>query len=306
MGRLDEFLSRLNFKKITICYIITAIAMIIICLAITLFATKDKIFMAIDYQKASHIFEKQGTGDALNLQLKKLSSDSNDVVNVVVVDKDNKVEFKANDNVVGENNNLFFTPYESNKKYLYNNINNDILYKIVKEENLLLNLGYIQNNNKLSDDIDKEFSYEKDLGGKTIYFLNYMVNKKTNEKIYIIRNVTPIPYAERLLETMGTLLGLIFAIYWIGLALWVYKDANEKRTNAPLWGMLVLITNLGGLIVYSIYKQSNIVCFKCGTMQDKENIFCNHCGIQLHERCDKCSNIISKGNNYCSKCGHKI
>jgi hypothetical protein len=306
MGRLDEFLSKINFKKITKVYIITAISIIIICFAAILFVTKDKIFMALDYKKASDIFEKQGIGDVLNSQLKKLSSDSKDIVNIVAVDKDNKVIFKANDNVIGKNNNLSFNPYESNKKYLYSNINNDILYRIVKADNLLLNLGYIQNNDKLSNDIDEEFSYEKDFSGKTIYFLNYMINKKTNDKIFIIRDVAPIPYAENLVETMGTLLGIIFMIYWIGLALWVYKDANEKRTNASLWGMLVLLINLGGLIVYFIYKQSNIVCFKCGTMQDKENIFCNHCGIQLHEKCDNCSNIIAKGSNYCHKCGHKI
>ncbi len=43
--------------------------------------------------------------------------------------------------------------------------------------------------------------------------------------------------------------------YWIGLALWVYKDAGRRKLNASLWGLLILITNLVGFIVYLIYNK---------------------------------------------------
>jgi uncharacterized membrane protein len=101
----------------------------------------------------------------------------------------------------------------------------------------------------------------------------------------MIRTVSPIPYAEKLLEIIGELLGLIMAFYWIGLALWVYKDAGRKKLNASLWGLLILITNLVGLIVYLIYKQSNLTCFKCGALQSKFSSFCSNCGTGINESC---------------------
>jgi hypothetical protein len=107
---------------------------------------------------------------------------------------------------------------------------------IVKEQDILLNIGYIQNNNKLNDNIDEDFLYKKDFSGKKIYFLNYMIDRTTNDKVFTIRTSTPIPYSEKLLETMSVLLGIVFIVYWIGLALWVYKDCNTKHKNASLWG----------------------------------------------------------------------
>jgi RNA polymerase subunit RPABC4/transcription elongation factor Spt4 len=306
MKKLEEFINRLNFKIATKIYLIVSAVLITLSISTIAYVTRDKIHMAIDYEKLSYTFEKQGLGDNLNLQLKKLNSDSKDIVNMVILDKDNNVVFKANNNLIGDNTKLLLTSYEFNRSYLQDNINRNVLYRIVKEENILLNKDYIQNNEKLKNDINEEFYYERGLSSKDIYLINYIANRNTQNKIFIIRTVTPIPYAERLLEITGTLVSLIFMIYWIGLALWVYKDANAKRTNPALWGGLVLLTNLAGLIIYFMYKQSNIICYKCGVIQNRENTFCSYCGSKIHEQCSHCGNIVNKSENYCSKCGEKL
>jgi hypothetical protein len=40
------------------------------------------------------------------------------------------------------------------------------------------------------------------------------------------------------------------AIYWIGLAGWVFLDARARRENAALWALLVFFTNLVGTLAY--------------------------------------------------------
>jgi RNA polymerase subunit RPABC4/transcription elongation factor Spt4 len=225
---------------------------------------------------------------------------------MLILDKDNNIVFKANNNLIGSNNKLLLTSYEFNRSYLQDNINKNVLYRIVREENIFLNKDYIQNNEKLKNDINEEFYYERGLSSKDIYLINYVANRNTQNKIFIIRTVTPIPYAERLLGITGTLISLIFMIYWIGLALWVYKDANAKRNNPALWGGLVLLTNLAGLIIYFMYKQNSIICYKCGVIQNRENIFCSYCGTKINEQCSHCGSIVNKGESYCSRCGEKL
>jgi hypothetical protein len=125
-----------------------------------------------------------------------------------------------------------------------------------KKKDLII-IFLILDNKKLRQDIDDELSYELDFTSKNVYLLNYLIDGNSDSKILVIRTVNPIPYAERLIEITGTFLWLIFMIYWIGLALWVYKDANRKNLNAALWGLLVLVTNLVGLFVYLVNKQNN-------------------------------------------------
>jgi RNA polymerase subunit RPABC4/transcription elongation factor Spt4 len=180
------------------------------------------------------------------------------------------------------------------------------VYRAASEENIILTKDYLKNHEQIVSDIDENLYIEKDLENKNVDLLNYLVNRDTKEKLYIMRTVPSMPIAESLVKTIGIIIGLIFIIYWIGVALWVYKDANQRKVNSALWGGIVLITNIVGVIVYTMYKQTNKVCYRCGAIQSKDNIFCGSCGAQINERCDECSSIVGKNQNYCNSCGHKL
>lgn len=303
MKILEAFIGKLNFKKAAITGIIISVVLLLLSLSAIAYMSRDKIYMALDYKKVSETVEKSGITDSLNLQLNKLAADSKDINNVLVLDKENNIVFKANNNLIGDRTKLQLMPYEMGKGYLQDSKRTDILYKVVKQENIILNKNYIENNKKLRQDIDEEFSYERDFKSKEVYLLNYLIDGGSRSKILVIRTVNPIPYAERLIEITGTLLGLILAIYWIGLALWVYRDANRRNVNASIWGLLILITNLVGLIVYMIYKQNNQTCYKCESLQGKSNIFCSNCGTKINESCGTCGAIVNRWDHYCSRCG---
>ena len=305
MGMIENIINKLDFKKSIKLYIGFSLLILIICASTIGYISRDKIYMAIDYMKISETFKKEGITDKVKSQLNKLASDSKDINNVIVLDKDNNILYKANNSLIEDNKKLQLTPYEMDSKYLKDDINKDVLYKVVKEENIILNKDYILNNKSVRLDMDEEFSYERDFASKDIYLLNYLSDRSTQSKILIIRTVNPIPYAERLIEITGALLALILGVYWIGLALWAYQDANKKRLNPSLWGLLILITNLVGLIVYLIYKQNSIACYKCGSLQSRYNSYCSNCGTKTNESCNNCNAIINKNDNYCSKCGNK-
>lgn len=306
MNRLEKFINRLNFKRAFRVHIISSFLILILCVSAIAYVSRDKIYMALDYKRASDIFKKEGISDTLKLQLNKLTSDSGDIINIIVLEKSNNIVFKANNNLYGSATNIKFTPYGLNQHYLQDNINKDIIYKVVSDENIILSRHYFTNNKKVNEDIDTELFYERDLSSKNIYLLNYLIQRDTDSKIFIMRTVSPIPYAERLLKITVVLFGLMFIIYWIGLALWVYKDSNEKQNNPSLWGLLVLLTNLAGLIIYIMYKQNCSVCHECKALQNKENIYCVKCGANLNRVCSNCGQIINRENNYCSKCGTKF
>ncbi|WP_434510431.1 zinc ribbon domain-containing protein [Desulfitobacterium sp. AusDCA] len=306
MRKFEEFINKLNFKKAALTYLVISGILLILCMSSIVYISRDKISMVLDYQRVSETFAREGVTDKAITQLQKLSTDSKDIKNVVVLDKDNTIVFKANNNLVGDKAKLQLIPYGAGSGYLQDSTHQDYLYKVVKPENMILNKDYIQNDQRVWQAVDDEMSYETDFALKEVYLLNYLMDRSTQSKVLMIRTATPIPYAERLIEATGALLGLIIVIYWIGLALWVYKDARSKGLNAALWGLLILMTNLVGFIVYLIYKQNNLTCYKCGALQSRFNSFCSHCGTEINESCPNCKAMINKGDHYCSRCGSKL
>jgi len=306
MRKFEEFLNKINFKKVAKVYVLVSILLLLFCAAAIGFVTRDKIKLALDYEKASDAFKDNGFGDKLKPKLGKLTADSKDILNCIVVDKDNNIIYKANDNLIKNHKKFILTPEESNRKELKDNINKDVVYRVTKEENIIFNLNYLKNHERILFDIDEELYFEKDLANEEVNELNYLVNRETKEKLFLIRAVTPIKDAEILIKAIGVIVGFIFIIYWLGVTLWVYRDADRRKSNSALWGLLALLTNIVGLIIYTMYKETNKLCHKCGAIQDKSDGYCSECGTQINERCKECNSIIYKNQKYCSGCGYKL
>lgn len=306
MRGIEELINNINFKKAVKLYILLSILLLVISGAVLGYTLRDNLKTALDYKKASEAFRHYGNNSTFQAELTKLPSDSQDIINCVVVDRNNNIIYKTNDKFINGSDKFILTTEDTNKKYLHDNINKDVVYKATPEENLILNRDFFKNHEQVVSDIDENLYFEKDLQNQNIHLLNYVVNRDSKDKLFIIRTVPIMPYAETIIKAIGMIIGLIFIVYWVGIALWVYKDANRRRANPALWGGIVLITNVVGVIVYIMYKQTNKVCYKCGALQSKDNIFCGSCGAQINERCEKCNNIVGKHQHYCSNCGHRI
>lgn len=107
------------------------------------------------------------------------------------------------------------------------------------------------------------------------------------------------------LKIAASIMMLMFMIYWIMVALWVYQSALKARLFAPAWGLVTLFTNLAGVLVYLIYRHTSVVCACCGAVQPRNNLFCTFCGSELGERCGSCGCGLKQTDVYCPKCGSK-
>lgn len=67
-------------------------------------------------------------------------------------------------------------------------------------------------------------------------------------------------------------------------AAWVYKDAKQKRLQAGLWTLLVVLSgNFIGLILYLLIgrKQEQRICQRCGASTNMQGTFCSVCGEEI-------------------------
>jgi cbb3-type cytochrome oxidase subunit 3 len=306
MKYLDDFINKINFKKIVKYYLVFSVLALLVCIGSTTYIFRDKISFALDYMKLSEGLRKNYIDNSIKPQLDKLANDSNDVVDIIMLDKDNNIIYKAKSSDIGTNNKLILNSPKDDGKYLQEVNNTDIFYKVVRPEGLIFSNESLKEWAEFGKEKDDELFYESNFNNKNVYLLNYLLDKNNGTKVFIITDIKTIPYGERLFEAIGGILEIIFVLYWVGVALWVYKDAKKKKMNEALWGMLTLITNLAGLVVYMLYKQNNETCYKCGTLQSKYNIYCSSCGTKIKKTCDKCGMIVDDNNSYCGKCGNEL
>ena len=156
---------------------------------------------------------------------------------------------------------------------------------------------------KIYDEYEEETFYSKNIQNKQVYMLSLLNSDKNGNKIYVISSPKSVTYGELSLKAAAAAAMLLFMVYWILIALWIYQNAKKSNLAAAAWGILTLFTNLAGVLIYVIYKYTNAICAKCGTVQSKKNTFCAHCGHKIGISCPHCGEILSPNDNYCPKCG---
>ncbi|MGE5672656.1 MAG: double zinc ribbon domain-containing protein [Mycobacterium leprae] len=112
--------------------------------------------------------------------------------------------------------------------------------------------------------------------------------------------MTPLRF---LAAIFGILSMLGFVLYWLAVAFWVYTDARRRSTKALAWGLLVLLTNLVGLLVYWIVRREERHCPACHGKVERGHEYCTACGKGLQEKCLECGQPLRQGWQYCAKCG---
>jgi hypothetical protein len=306
MKNLDVFVEKLNFKKIAIIFIILAAATGIAS-AVTLGSVfYDKLTFAYNYSQINKKFETSVTKPAsLTNDLTNLSKKSNDIVDILILNDNNEIIYSSNNTNLawGKSFNL---QKENGTNCLVSNSNRNVAFRLITGDKLMLSSVFCDNDAEIKDEHDNDSFYENNFSNKTIYTLSYSANKNLGERIFFISNVTPVERGSAALKLVAAAAMMFFMVYWVLIALWVYKDSFKTKLFAPLWGIVTLITNLAGLLVYEIYKHNNTTCSLCGASQSKNNLFCTNCGNKISNTCQYCGAPISKYDSYCSQCGNKI
>lgn len=121
----------------------------------------------------------------------------------------------------------------------------------------------------------------------------------------------------------------LLAWLWIAVALWVFRDAGERGMQGVLWGLLVLVGNIIGLLIYLIVRNEEVLivrneetarshtpvstsaaasnlCPSCKRGVQAEFAYCPHCGSKMKEECRNCKKTVSDEWQLCPYCGEKL
>lgn len=302
MNRLEAILLKWNFKKIIIWYLILAVIAGAACIGTVGFIYKERLNFAWQYSRIH-----EASDDAtLKKAVDKTAAASADVVDVLIVGGDNKVVYSAKNSEFASGK-LELVKAGSEKKYLTSAEHPNAAFQYVKSEEFMLNSIINKDFGKIRSDYDDDSAFESALSGKTIYMLSRLWgDHETDSMVYVITVPTTVPNGMTAIKATAALAMLFFCVYWVLVALWLYRDAAKCRLSALYWGLIGLFTNIIGLIVYKIYKRSMAVCPECGAVQDTDYLYCSFCGTQLGIKCPGCGCKVGPKDSFCHRCGKKI
>lgn len=100
---------------------------------------------------------------------------------------------------------------------------------------------------------------------------------------------------------------LIGVAVLLGPPIWVYLDGTKRGLDrAPLWALLVLLSNVVGLVIYLIARPDAELrsCKHCGANLRPEWRVCASCGAEADasRACPSCAAVVDRGWRYCPQC----
>ncbi len=305
MKRFNNFIEKINFKRVLIIWLLCSVIAGILCSSIAVFTFRHKIQFAYNFHSISKEFKKSENSNSLISNLDKLSKETSDIVDILYIDNSNRIIHSTNNTRLAWEQDINLN-YLNDKKYIKSNENNNVLFHLISDDKLMVASIFADNDKKIEHEYENDFFSEKDYSNKKIYNLSYTLNKETGNRIYFITDVKEVKGGELVLIVTATIAAFSLAFYWVIVALFVYQNALKCRLNVALWGIVTLCTNLIGVLVYTIYKQNNITCNTCGASQSKSHLYCNYCGAKIAENCPQCNSLVGKKDLFCTKCGFNL
>jgi|GEM_PF-5783789 len=113
-----------------------------------------------------------------------------------------------------------------------------------------------------------------------------------------------------------SIIPLLLTLLWFVIVVWVYKDAENNGMSGLLWGLLVLVGNIVGLLVYLIFRSMTSTgalqpspaphCPNCHRPVQYDFNVCPNCGTDLNKQCPNCQKNVEANWNVCPYCGTNV
>ncbi len=304
---MNKWIDKINLNKVAIAYLITGLIVAICLILVVGNKFKSKIEFIYNYHTIREMFEERNYNmDTIKEKIKSMSNSSEDIVDILILNKDNKIIYSSKESEFGKQEEFLLSRVNNiENKYFENFENSNIIFELVRDKELMLSTILSNIDLKIEKNYEDNVFFESEFNNKNIYSLSYAASKKTGEKIYFINEIQPVQNGEMYIKMSLAIIMFFFMLYWVLVALSIYQNARKSKLNPYIWGGITLLTNIAGVIVYLIYKQNNKTCIKCGAVQNKYNSYCINCGSKLNETCSKCGTVIKSRDNFCGKCGEK-
>ena len=134
MNRLEKMLSKWNFKKIAVWYLVLAVVAGLICGGTVGYLYRQRLKFAWQYAR----LEEAKTQEALRTAADKTAAASEDVVDILVVDENQQILYSAKDSKFAAGP-LTLTKVGDAKKYLASADYPDAVFLQVKGDEFMLN-----------------------------------------------------------------------------------------------------------------------------------------------------------------------
>lgn len=298
MNKLEKILSGWNFKKIAVWYLILAVVAGLICAGTVGFLYRERIEFAVQYSR----IKDAKTETELKKAVDK-AAESSDAVDVLIFGEGGRVSYSAKNSEFKSGISTLHG-ISGAEKYLQTPEYPNAVFRYVKSDEFMLTAVLNKDFDEIRSDYDDYIAFQSELSDKTVYVLNRV--KTRGADVCIIAVPTSVRGGETALKASALVAMLFFCVYWVLVALWMYKDSAARKLSTFYWGIIGLFTNLVGLVVYKIYKRSAEVCPECGALQSPDSRFCSFCGARLGACCESCGGKVSPRDNFCRRCGKKI
>lgn len=308
MNRFDAFAGKFNFKKAITIYLIVSVLAGILSAGFLAYTFRDKLAFVYAYRRIGEKIDDNKSGlENLKPELTNLANTSSDMVDVLILNGKNQILFSAKNSDLSRNGVLELTAGTSGKsRFLSDRENPDVYFRLMKGDKLTFSMAMLGIENEVEQEYEDHYFYENSFDAKKVYLLSYITDRPSGYKVYFISDVQPVAGGKFYVKAVAALAMLFFMLYWVLLALWVYAQALKSRLNAAIWGIITLFTNLAGLFVFLLYRQGNQICYKCGALQNRSNVYCTFCGTCINKSCKACGGLAGSKDAFCRACGDKL
>lgn len=101
---------------------------------------------------------------------------------------------------------------------------------------------------------------------------------------------------------------ILYAVFTLLLAVWVFRDARRRDFLPAMWGLLTLIGSVVAWLVYMLVRSRGVGsrCPRCGTALRMGFAYCPACGAQVRRSCPACGHAAEDGWKVCPYCGREL
>lgn len=307
MNRFDTIMGKFNFRKAVILYLTVSILAGILSIGFLAYIFRDRLALTYGYYKLSEQAGGESGFESLKPELNRLAASSPDLTDILILDGENRILFSAKRSELSKKGSLNLAAGSGEQsRYLTDPENPDVHFRLLEGDKLDVAKEMLGIDEEAERDYQDRYFHEKNYDRQKAYLLSYLIDEPGGEKVYFISDIRPVAGGRFCLKAAAALAVLIFMVYWVLLALWVYARALKAKMNAAIWGIVTLFTNLAGWFVFLLYRQGRRICPQCGALQSRSGAFCTFCGARLGGVCPRCHTPVSEKDRYCGHCGSAL
>lgn len=220
MKKLDKIIENINFKKAVTFYLILVVTFGILSTVFLGYKFKDKILFIYNFHNINEKVKENKKGiNTITGDLKNLASSSSDIVDILILDNKNNIKSNFKNSEFSKEKYLELQNVENKKgKFLTMQSNNNIVFKLVKDDALMISKAFIDSENEVKRKYKDDYFFESDFSEKNVYFLSYLVDKESGDKVYFISDIKPIPNGKLYIKVVAAIYMLLLMVYWVMLA----------------------------------------------------------------------------------------